>query len=198
MFGGKIMDTFIDKLAQKLTAQEMIKANAAADAAELGRSKMQIAQYDDLIKEMRMISQINTESAEQLKTFLGQFLLKLEEANEAEKISQLIDESLLKIQEMQQASIDLTQVEEKLAELKVSMDPLFTELTDHVHKENVKVYRNVQAVVVEETAKTNETIATSIKALSGKLTAVFGIAIAALVVSAVGVVLQLLTSFHII
>lgn len=33
------MDTFIDKLAQKLTAQEMIKANAAADAAELQRRK---------------------------------------------------------------------------------------------------------------------------------------------------------------
>ena len=26
------MDTFMDKLAQKLTAQEMIKANAAAEA----------------------------------------------------------------------------------------------------------------------------------------------------------------------
>ena len=32
------MDTFIDKLAQKLTAQEMINANSAADAAELKKS----------------------------------------------------------------------------------------------------------------------------------------------------------------
>lgn len=32
MFGGKWMDTFMDKLAQKLNAQEMIKANSAADA----------------------------------------------------------------------------------------------------------------------------------------------------------------------
>ena len=34
MFGGRWMDTFIDKLAHKLTAQEMIKANSAADAAK--------------------------------------------------------------------------------------------------------------------------------------------------------------------
>ena len=29
MFGGRWMDTFMDKLAQKLNAQEMIKANSA-------------------------------------------------------------------------------------------------------------------------------------------------------------------------
>ena len=29
------MDTFMDKLAQKLNAQEMIKANSAADAEEM-------------------------------------------------------------------------------------------------------------------------------------------------------------------
>ena len=36
MFGGRWMDTFMDKLAQKLNAQEMIKANSAADADGLG------------------------------------------------------------------------------------------------------------------------------------------------------------------
>ena len=39
MFGGRLMDTFMDKLAQKLTAQEMIKANMAADAEEMNRLK---------------------------------------------------------------------------------------------------------------------------------------------------------------
>ena len=34
MLGGWIVDNFMDKLAQKLSAQEMIKANAAAEAAK--------------------------------------------------------------------------------------------------------------------------------------------------------------------
>ena len=41
MFGGKWMDTFMDKLAQKLNAQEMIKANSAADAEEMDQLKNQ-------------------------------------------------------------------------------------------------------------------------------------------------------------
>ena len=41
MFGGRWMDTFMDKLAQKLNAQEMIKANSAADAEEMDQLKSQ-------------------------------------------------------------------------------------------------------------------------------------------------------------
>lgn len=36
------MDTFMDKLAQKLNAQEMIKANSAADAEEMDQLKSQL------------------------------------------------------------------------------------------------------------------------------------------------------------
>ena len=38
------MDMFMDKLAQKLTAQEIIKANTAADVEELNKLKNQIAE----------------------------------------------------------------------------------------------------------------------------------------------------------
>ena len=47
------MDTFMDKLAQKLNAQEMIKANSAADAAELSRIREQNAEYDALIQKIK-------------------------------------------------------------------------------------------------------------------------------------------------
>ena len=36
------MDMFMDKLAQKLTAQEIIKANTAAETEELNRLRDQI------------------------------------------------------------------------------------------------------------------------------------------------------------
>ena len=39
------MDMFMDKLAQKLTAQEIIKANTAADTEELNKLKGQVKDY---------------------------------------------------------------------------------------------------------------------------------------------------------
>ena len=39
------MDTFMDKLAQKLNAQEMIKANSAADAEEMDQLKSQLREW---------------------------------------------------------------------------------------------------------------------------------------------------------
>lgn len=192
MFGGKLMDTFIDKLAQKLTAQEMIKANAAADAAELQRAKSQVAQYDALLKEIRDINKVNEDSAKQVQT------LTADSAKQFEAVNQLIDESLEKIKEVQKNDQTLEELEVKLAELKDSLEPLFAELTDHVHKENVKVYRNVQAVVVEETAKVSENMAGVLKSLSGKLSAVLGISIVALLAAAAGLTFQILTYLNII
>ena len=46
MFGGKMMDTFMDKLAQKMNAQEMIKANSAAEAAKMEQLQNQVAEYE--------------------------------------------------------------------------------------------------------------------------------------------------------
>ena len=37
-----IMDTFIDKLAQKKNAQEMIRANSAAEAAKMEQMQKQM------------------------------------------------------------------------------------------------------------------------------------------------------------
>lgn len=50
------MDNIMDKLAQKLSAQEMIKANTAAEKAESERMTMQIRQYQKEIEEMKKSS----------------------------------------------------------------------------------------------------------------------------------------------
>ena len=46
------MDTFMDKLAQKLNAQEMIRANSAADAEEMDQLKSQLREYDECLAQM--------------------------------------------------------------------------------------------------------------------------------------------------
>ena len=50
------MDTFMDKLAQKLNAQEMIKANSAADAEEMDQLKSQLREYDECLAQMQQVN----------------------------------------------------------------------------------------------------------------------------------------------
>lgn len=198
MFGGKWMDIFVDKLSQKLTANEMIKANAAADAAELQRAKGQVSQYDALLKEIREINTVNADSAKQINTLATESLKKLENVD---KVNELIDISLTKIEEFKASGENVEQLEEKLTELKTSIDDLQEELIDHVHKENVKVYRNVQAVVVEESTKLgdqNTANAAMIKKVSGKASAALIFSIMTLIVTVAGLALQILSFFGLI
>lgn len=49
----KNMDTFMDKLAQKLNAQEMIRANTSAELEELGQVKEQIQELKGCVEQMQ-------------------------------------------------------------------------------------------------------------------------------------------------
>ena len=189
------MDTFIDKLVHKLTAHEMIKANSAADAAELQRTKSQLAKYEELLNQLREVGRLNAESAKQVRDLTAEGVAKLEDTR---KVEQLVDEAIAKIAQMQNAEVDMEQLEAKLEELKASIQPMLDQLSEHVHKENVKVYRNVQAVVVDETTKVTDTLGKTVKSLSGKLTAVLTISIVALLASVAGLVFQILVYLHII
>ena len=75
----------------------------------------------------------------------------------------------------------------------VRMEDKWNMLNDSVHKECVKVYRNVQSVVVEENRKQEA----AVKAQTGRLKAVLGISIAALVISLAGAAMQLLNLLNI-
>ena len=65
-----IMDNFIDKLAQKFSAQEVIKANLAAEAKETRRLREKMESYETLLTEMRQINLKNMESAEKVKQLM--------------------------------------------------------------------------------------------------------------------------------
>ena len=80
------------------------------------------------------------------------------------------------------------------------LEERFASVEENVHKECVKVYRNVQAVVVEESgkqAKALEEITAKVNSFNGKLGAVLGISIAALVFALAGTVLQVLNALGI-
>ena len=64
------MDNFIDKLAQKFSAQDMIRANLAAEAKETKKLREKMENYETLLQEMRQINLKNMESAERVNLML--------------------------------------------------------------------------------------------------------------------------------
>jgi len=228
------MDNFIDKLAQRLNAQEMIKANSAADAEKMKLMQMQIEEYDSALREMRKLGFKHAENVDKFNSLV-------EEVNQ--KIEKLTKESIDKIEAVKIKDDEIAQVMTKLKELeellladqkemqemskavgvlsknneenlkKIEMfsqkneenfhklegfaqkneenfrkieelvlkneenfykmdefsqksdealrrtEELFKKNEEYVHSEDVKVYRNVQAVVVEEAEKQTEIFA---------------------------------------
>ena len=66
------MDTFIDKLAQKTVANDMISANSAAEARENQRLKDQLASYEEILQEMKQVNLKNIESASKVSDMISQ------------------------------------------------------------------------------------------------------------------------------
>ena len=61
------MDNFMDRITQRFNAQEIIKANAQAEAQELGRLREQMKDYDKCMQEMRRLNLKNVEATEKLR-----------------------------------------------------------------------------------------------------------------------------------
>lgn len=127
------MDTFIDKLAQKKNAQEMIRANAAAEAAKMEQMQKQMKTYDELMQEIRRVNIKTAENVDNVRDVLAQCMEKLE---------------VLETESGQAAD-----VEEQLTGIKSLLEERLAQSEEFMHRENVKVYRNVQAAFTEELEK---------------------------------------------
>ncbi len=231
MLGGKRMDMFMDKLAQKLTAQEIIRANTAADAEELNQLKKHAADYSDcLAKLQKLIDEENARLAE-AKRESGEAVSCLAEecTGGIRELRQSMEEQQGILEGLRQTLTGLQQTlagqqDEALAELQTKVTEQLTAvekavsdnlekqadggrleerlnlIEENVHKECVKVYRNVQAVVVEESGKQKEAaeaVAAGVAAVKGRLGAVLGVSAAALVFSLASMILQILDAFQI-
>ena len=212
------MDNFIDRLAQKFIAGEVIKANSAAEERELKKLREQVAEYEKCLQEMRKIQLTNTQSAQNLHDLM---------VESAESLRKLTQESLEKISEIQldadaqksdakiavdTASTTMAQMEESVLKMQETVSALsealgknqveiqewFRQADDFLHKENVKVYRNVQAVVVEEVGNKAETIIKAQEEALGKATKpVLVFAVLSFLVAAAGVAIQIFESLGI-
>lgn len=220
------MDTFMDKLASKINAQEMIRANSSAEAKENERLSQEVEEYRQCLQEMRQISLQNSatadEIAELVKTSMDKIAAIQAESGKsddvvvvmqnnlnemlnairmnsdklvsvvsgnADRVMSVVEGSSDKVMSAVEGSSDKVMnalegstdkiVSNVIAELQAGNDEFKEALKaeiiaevkkelkgqeEIVHKECVKVYRNVQAVVTEESEKqTGEIVAAQSK-----------------------------------
>ena len=197
------MDTFVDKLAQKKNAQEMILANMAAEAVKMEQMQDQMKGYDDLMQEIRQVNLKTAENLMDVQNTLKEYVTKLEsiqaDNSKYEETKQaltqlkilLADKSKdeetkqsltqLKVllednsrdEEIKQTLVQLRTLLEKsstndenmkaLTQMRESLEEKFKQTDDFLHRENVKVYRNVQAAMTEELNKQTEELKKSQK-----------------------------------
>ena len=138
------MDIFIDKLAQKISASEMIKANTIAEAKEINSLKAKIEGYEDLLSEVRRLNLKNMESAEVLNEIIDG------NTSFAGKMSELIEKSEENIAKLEELANNANcESEEDDAVNKEYVKEVVDTAVDLIHQDEVRVYRNVQASVNE-------------------------------------------------
>ena len=64
------MDNFMDKLAKRFNAGEMIRANAQAEARDMKRLQERTAEYENMMREMRRLNLKNVEVTEQVQQLI--------------------------------------------------------------------------------------------------------------------------------
>lgn len=211
------MDNFMDKLAQKINAQEMIKANSQAEAEEMQRLQLQVSEYEKILQEMRKLNYRNTELSEKLDLMIGDNAGKIQNMKEEEQrliaaLRDLTDEQTrnreAELERRAEERLERDRAEEARKQTDISaitdlLENKFQKSDDFVHKENVKVYRNVQAVVVEEIKRSVEQAQNEQSALknelsvlrnelSAKMNKVLVISVISMLASAASVVLWIL------
>ena len=64
------VDNFMDKLAKRFNAGEMIRANAQAEARDMKRLQERTAEYENMMREMRRLNLKNVEVTEQVQQLI--------------------------------------------------------------------------------------------------------------------------------
>jgi hypothetical protein len=301
------MDTFTDRLAQRLAAQEIIKANSAAEVEKMQKLQGEVRDYQECVAQMRImngeiqrevdklaeiVSGMPAGSAKQSQADLTQLLSDMREAFDrqtnslrtqitalletksdhvtgenlrlaldtfasekltavldtfaddkiSEKLQSFLDGDLTgKLDNLldSQLSVKLDGILPKLEEaasrsdteqnLSAQMQKMLEEITakldtmsqneagseklnkliqetqekleEHIHKENVKVYRNVQAVIMEESTKQTEGMIDITKKVGGKAGMAAGMSITSMILSALslgGIAYMILTQLGIL
>ena len=92
------MDSFMDKLAQKFNAQEMIKANTLAEEKELQKAQIQASEYKEYLEQMKQLNEENAELTQKVQALIEE--VRTQNATQYEKISKLADSGIKTVAEL--------------------------------------------------------------------------------------------------
>lgn len=210
MAGGNLMDNFLDKLAQKWNAQEIIKANTIAEQEEVDQLCKQVKKYEECLDKMKNICKEMEEISGKIGQHFQESSKQMEERllASSEQVEKQIKEVTAQMeQELRENASGLEKILKEriehlsggsLDQVQESVTDLSAHVDDVIHTENVKVYRNVQAVVTDETSKATESIQGMVDKLEGKISPILGISILALIAAVSGLTFQLLIYFGIL
>lgn len=167
------MDNFMDKIAQKLGSQDLIRANASAEAKEMNRMKGKLEEYETLIQQMRQVHLKNVE-----------LLRRMQKTVDA--LEQLEDDTALDDKNIESADLqDTFELKERIEALKVSIETSSNCIQELIHTEDVKVFRNVEAVVNEGFEKQEKMIFEENVSLKKKMRGIKPLIIIALVIAGI-------------
>ena len=152
---------------------ELIRANGAAEAAQTDRLREEVSDYTQVIEQLRDLYDRNNELVQKLQ-FMNRSQTEeirrlLQENNDriSEKLAALQGTDTKALQEEVSAVVGtsqeavvtaIEQAQEKNARLQQQSD-------DFNHKENVRVYRNIQASMIAELGKQTQELGVRLDAL---------------------------------
>lgn len=134
------MDTLIDKLVPKRTSQGQLRTNGGSDNAKILKLENQIATMSEILQELRRVALKNAENEKKTQQILMDCLQKLDSVSSVENST--MDNTPL-----------MEEIKKELALSQEKYEEHFKQSDEFLHKENVKVYRNVQAALIEELGK---------------------------------------------
>ena len=156
---------------------ELIRANGAAEAAHTNRLREEVSDYTQMIEQLRDLYDRNNELVQKLqfmnRSQADEMRLLLQENNDriSEKLTSLQGLDTQALQDSVTAAVNSSgdSVRDALAEgLRQTQDhaaQLSQQSDDFNHKENVRVYRNIQASMISELGKQTVELKEQIDAL---------------------------------
>ena len=178
----------------ELFANQMDKVDIAlSDMRELNLINLESAQKN--LASAQEVQELTKTSKEELTsavdTIQKESVSMLRETSDISiaGINRAIDESLAKINEIKEANVNNEELTATINSVADKVGGIQGEMTEFMHADHVKIYRNVQAAMVEELAKQNADLTEKIK----KASSIKPIAIAALIFSIINVVFTVLS-----
>lgn len=151
------MDNFMDKLAERYNAQDMIKANSGAEQAHMKSLEDQVEAYEAVLQEMRKLNYRNSELTEKMYALVDESMEKVKTL-QIEAASGGVDAEAVRIEMSEEVS---RAIGTALGNMDESMMKSLSESLKGIIEQPAEELRQTSAAV--------QTSADDIKASSGEL-----------------------------